>query len=166
MFKNFLKILKQKLFIVYFLLWILIILTPSYFFLDVELVKWNLGMNFLRAEIFLTISSAILFGIFLASIMYKIRYFSPKAWAEWAVWWAFVMIVTGCPTCSLTLAYYVWLSWIISSLPYSGLELKALWLLLIAYAIYDNLKHLEVCKIKKQSIFGKIKNKITKKSAS
>lgn len=165
MLQNFIKILSQKLFLLYFLIWAIIILTPSYFFLDVELVKWNLGINFLRAEIALTAISAILFGIFFACIMYKIKYFSPKAWTEWAVWWAFVMLVSGCPTCSITLAYYVGLAWIISSLPYHGLELKAIWILLIAYAIYDSLKYLEVCKLKKPSIISKIKNKLCKKSA-
>ena len=165
MLENFVKILKQKYFILYFFVWLIIILIPSYFFLNVELIKWNLGINFLRAEITLTAISAILFGIFLASIMYKIKHFSPKAWAEWAIWGAFVMIVSGCPTCSITLAYYIGLAWLIWSLPYHWLELKILWIFLIAYAIYDTLKHLHVCKIKKQSTYQKIKNKISKKSA-
>lgn len=166
MLENFIKILKQKLFFVYFFLWMLIILTPSYFFLNPELVKWNLWVNFLRIEITLTLISAIFFGFFLASIMYKIRYFSPKIGAEWAIWWAFVMLVSGCPTCSITLAYYVWLASVISTLPYHGLELKALWILIIGYAIYDNLKHLEVCKIKKENLLEKVKRKVSKKSAT
>lgn len=165
MLQNFIKILSQKFFLMYFLVWVIIILTPSYFFVDMELIKWNLGINFLIAEIILTAISAILFGIFIACIMYKIKYFSPKAWVEWAIWWAFVMLVSGCPSCSITLAYYIWLAWIISTLPYHGLELKVLWIFLIIYAIYDTLKYLEVCKIKKQGILGKIKNKVFKKSA-
>ncbi len=149
MLSNLKKILFQKLFIVYFLAWALLISIPTYFFLDVELVKGNIWAWFVYAEITLTTLSAILFGLFLASVMYKIRYFSPKSWAEWVAGWLFVTLVSGCPSCSITLASYIGLAGIISTLPYHGLELKVLWLWLIAYALYDQLKYLETCKIKK-----------------
>lgn len=147
--QNAIKVVSQKLFIVYFTLWALLIISPSYFFLDIELVKWNIGAWFVYTEIILTAISAILFGFFAASMMYKISCFSPKRGAEWALGWVFVALVSGCPSCSITLAYYIGLAGLISSLPYHWLELKVLWIALISYAIFDQLKYLEVCKIKK-----------------
>lgn len=151
MLQNAKKILVQKYFIVYFFVWAFLIAAPTYFFLDVDLVTGNIGSWFVYTEIILTALSAILFGFFLASLMYKIKYFSPKTGAEWAIGWFFVMVVSGCPSCSITLAYYVGVAGFISSLPYHGLELKVLWILLIIYAIYDQLKYLETCKLKTQN---------------
>lgn len=157
MLKNLKKIIFQKLFLVYFLAWAFLITIPTYVFLDVELIKWNIWVWFIYAEVSLTAISAILFGLFLASIMYKVKFFSPKHWSEWVAGWLFVTIVSGCPSCSITLASYIGLAGIISTLPYHGLELKVLWLLLIAYALYNQLKYLETCKIKTKSKSKKIK---------
>jgi len=149
MLQNAKKVLFQKFFFVYFSLGAFLIAAPTLYFLDVELVTGNIGSWFVYAEIILTVISAVLFGFFLASVMYKVKYFSLKWGAEWAIGWAFVMIVSGCPSCSITLAYYIGLAGLISSLPYHGLELKFLWIWLISYAIYDQLKYLETCKLKK-----------------
>ncbi len=159
MIKNIKKVFSQKLFFVYFLIWASLIVAPTYFFLDIDLVTGNIWAWFVHAEIILTAISAVLFWFFLASIMYKVQYFSPKRWVEWALGGAFVAIVSGCPSCSITLAYYIGLAGLIGSLPYHGLELKILWIFLIAYAIYDQLKYLETCKLKKQKKIS------TKKSA-
>jgi len=65
------------------------------------------------------------------------------------------LIVTGCPACSITLASYLGLSAFISWLPYDGLELKILSVLLMWYAIFDLWKNLDVCAIKIKNVKSK-----------
>jgi hypothetical protein len=60
------------------------------------------------------------------------------------------LIVTGCPACSIWLASYLGLSAFISWLPYDGVELKILSVLLMWYAVCDMWKKLDVCEIKRK----------------
>jgi len=148
---NFKKALLSPSGIFSFLLWAFLIALLSFYFLDSELVRGNLWAWFLYTEIILSICISLLFGLFMATSIYKFQYFS-KAWKKsevtgwlgWLIW----VLVSGCPSCSITLASYVGLAGTISLFPYNGLELKVLSVGLLMYAVYKNLMTLEVCKVK------------------
>ena len=146
--KNLIKIFTSWLWIFGFILWILIIVIPSIYFIQQELIIWNLGYNFFIVEVSLTFLISILFWIFLWSTFYKIKYFQVKKTSIWFFGWFLWVLVSGCPACSITLASYVWLASIISTLPYYWLELKVLSLWMLLYANYSTLKNLELCIIK------------------
>ena len=145
---NIIKIFTSWLWIFGFILWILIIVIPSIYFIQQELIIWNLGYNFFIVEVSLTFLISILFWIFLWSTFYKIKYFQVKKTSIWFFGWFLWVLVSGCPACSITLASYVWLASIISTLPYYWLELKVLSLWMLLYANYSTLKNLELCIIK------------------
>lgn len=150
-FKNFWKVILSKIWIIWFVVWFFIMLIPTYFFTwssKHSIILWKTHIYFyklLSLDIFL----AILFWIFLWATLYKMKYFwNKKASKLWILWWLLASIVWWCASCSITLATYIWLTWFISFLPYSWLELKILSILFILYACYSSLKNLEVCNLK------------------
>ena len=136
-----------------FLLWASLILILSFYFLDTELVRGNLWAWVLYTEITLSIIIAILFWVFVASSLYKLKYFATtgnKSKLSWGAGWVLWVIVSGCPSCSITLASYIGLAGFFSALPYNWLELKFLAVGLLMYSVYSNLKHLETCKLERK----------------
>lgn len=59
-------------------------------------------------------------------------------------------LISGASCCGATLATYVGLLPLMTLLPYDGLEIKILGTLGLLYALYDILKNLEVCQVKKR----------------
>ena len=150
---NLIKVLKSKIWLVWIIIGVLFISIPSYYFMQRELVIWNLWITFYNLELGLIILIALLFWIFLWATLYKMKYFwvnnsKSKRSRLWFIWWLFGVLVAGCPACSITLASYIWLASIISLLPYKWLELKVVSVFLLIYAIYITLKNLEVCSLK------------------
>lgn len=149
MFGKLIKILKSKIWIFGIILGVTIIVTPSYYFFERDLLIWNFWYNYYLLEIILTWLIAILFWLFLASILYKMEYFSVKRSGIWFFWWLIWILVSGCPACTITLASYFGLAWVISVLPFWWIELKIFSVILLCYVVYVTIKDLEVCKIKK-----------------
>lgn len=149
MLKNIIKIINSLIWIIWIIIGIAIIAIPGYYFMEKDLVIWNLWHSFYLIEISLTIIIGLLFWLFIWATLYKINYFSVKKSWIWILGWFLWALVSGCPACSITLASYLWLAWFISVFPYSGLELKVLSVLILLYANYSTIKTLEVCKIKK-----------------
>ena len=148
MLKNLLKIISSPIWVFWTILGIVIIAIPEYYFMNSCLVIWNLWKVFYNTEIILTILNSILFWIFLWWTLYKINFFSVKKSWIWLLWWFLWAIVSWCPACSITLASYLWLAWIISIFPYHGIELKFLSLFVLLYVDYSILKNLEMCELK------------------
>ena len=143
------KLFLKKASLSWFIIWILIISLPSYYFTNSLQIIWNLGKWFYYTEVTLTVLISILFWLFLAASIYKFKYFSAKKYWIW-VFWAFVwVVVSWCPACSITLASYIWLASIISVFPYYWLELKVISFFMLLYASYSVIKNLEVCKVRK-----------------
>jgi len=143
------KLFTKKASLIGFITWVLIISLPSYFFTNSLQIIWNLGKTFYYTEITLTVLISILFWLFIAWSIYKFQYFSAKKYWIW-VFWAFVwVVVSWCPACSITLASYIWLAWIISVFPYYWLELKIISFLMLIYASTSVILNLELCKVKK-----------------
>ena len=150
MLKNLLKVFKSKVWIIWFIVWVAIILWISYYFINKELIIGNLWYNYYLMEISLTYIIAILFGLFLWASLYKIKYFSIWDTTWWIIGAILWVLVTWCPACSITLASYLWLISFVSILPFGGMELKILSVIILLWVNYDILKNLEVCKIKNE----------------
>lgn len=150
-FKNFLKILKSKYWIIWILLGLIIMLLPTYFFTWKErhwMIMWMWDNHFYFV-LSLDIILAILFAIFVWATLYKMKYFwNPNPSKLWFLWWFLWSLVWGCASCSITLASYLGLASFMAFLPYGGIELKILSILLLIYVWFTTLKNLEVCNLK------------------
>ena len=149
MINNFLKIIQDP---ISLLRWSSIVGLMSllqYRQFDFQLVVGNLGLVFARSEVILYILITLLFALFVMMQTYKIRYFGrwqKKKSTSGFVGWIVGIITVGCPACSITIASFVGLSWLISLLPFEWLELKVLAIWLLLRANYMILKDLLVCK--------------------
>jgi len=130
-----------------------VMLVLGFAFLDFSLLKWNFGLMFALAEVVLHSLLSILFGVFVATHIYKYRHATVniKNKATGLVGWALGVLVTGCPSCSITIAAYVWLAGLFAALPFHGLETKVLGIVVLLWAEYIAVRDLLVCKLKKKN---------------
>lgn len=162
---NLKKIFKTKHWIISFIIWILLISIPSIFIIDKDFILFNIWMWFLIMEIILTWIIAILFWIFLASIIHNFFYFrklnsntntnqksSKKHWVIGFFATIMWVIVSWCPACTIWIAYFLGLSSIFALLPYHWIELKFISALIMIYATYYQVNNIEVCKLKLKPI--------------
>ncbi len=146
--KNLIKVLKSKVSLFWVFFWMLLIAIPTYYFLDSQIIIWNKWYTYYYFEMSLDFLIMLLFWIFLWATLYKMTYFSTwKTWV-WFLWWFLGILVSGCPSCTITLASYFWLAWIVSVLPFWWIELKVISVLILLYVCYSTLKNLEVCNLK------------------
>ena len=148
MFRNLFKVLKSKIGLFWIIFGIVLIAIPSYYFLDTEIIIGNKGYNYLYFEILLDVLISILFWIFIGATLYKMSYFNVKKTWVWFLGWFLGILVSGCPSCTITLASYLWLAGFVSVLPYDWLELKVISVFLLLYVCYTTLKKLETCELK------------------
>ena len=149
MLENIKKVIKSEIWVAGIIIGIVIIAIPSYLFFESELIIWNFWYNYYLLEIILTILIAILFWFFIGSTFYKMKFFSKKNSWLWFFAWFLWILVSWCPACSITFASYLWLSWVIAVLPFWGIELKIISILILLYVIFLTIKNLEICKVKK-----------------
>jgi len=119
------------------------------YFSDRNFIRGNMGMVYAIVNLIFDIINIILIGIFFAAVIWKWKHFSSqdtKTTAFWRIGSFFSVLVTWCPSCTLTIATYLWLGSILVLLPYSGLEIKILWTLLLSRSLYDTIKTLTICK--------------------
>jgi len=147
--KNLKKILTSYVWVISTIIGIAIIAIPEYLFVNTELIIWNLWKTFYIVEIISTILISILFWIFIWATLYKINYFSIKKSWIWIIWWFLWALVSWCPACSITLASYLWLAWLMTFFPYHWIELKILSVFILIYVNYSILNNLNTCSIKK-----------------
>ena len=150
--QNLIKVLTKPSSFITMLVSVLSIWFLFYSFTESNLIIGNLWMSFYVIEIVLDILVALLFWLFVGSTVYKIMYFAwptKKTMWVWSIASFFWILVSGCPACSITLASYLWLASILSVFPYHWIELKVISFLMLLYVVYDTLKTLETCNIKK-----------------
>lgn len=118
---------------------------------DRGLVSWNYGDTYRSWIQTLDITNSVLFGGFVSAFAYKWYLFrdQSKTSYSWRGGGIFSVLVTGCPACSITLASYLWLAWLLSALPYGGIEIKIFSTIILLRSLGYQLKHLTVCSIKK-----------------
>ena len=150
--QNLIKVLAKPSSFITTLISVLSIWFLFYSFTESNLIIGNLWMSFYVTEIVLDILVALLFWLFVGSTVYKIMYFAwptKKTMWVWSIASFFWILVSGCPACSITLASYLWFASILSVFPYHWIELKVISFLMLLYVVYDTLKTLETCNIKK-----------------
>lgn len=138
-------------------LWWLVVSTVAmlllwFAFLDFSLLRGNFGLWFAVAEVSLHSLLSILFGVFVATHIYKYRHatINMKNKATGLLGWILGILVTGCPSCSITIAAYIWLAGLFAALPFHGLETKVAGILVLLRAEYIAVRDLLVCKLKKK----------------
>lgn len=117
---------------------------------DFELSSANLWKNMFFVQIILYILFSLLFGVFVAASVYKIRFFGTydkKNSGVGVLWWFIGVLVAWCPACAVSLASYIWLASVVALLPRHGLELKIIWVVLVWYAVWKSLITMEVCEL-------------------
>lgn len=132
--------------------WSLVIFAMSllqYRQFDFQFVVGNLGYVFARTEVILYGMITVLFALFVMAQTYKIRYlgwWKRKKSPTGILWWIIGILTVGCPACSITIASVVGLSALMILLPFKGLEIKVIAIILLAYASYMTIRDLTVCK--------------------
>ena len=148
--KNISLVLKDRNSMIAFLITFLLVGFMIYDMTDYPLIRGNLWHSYYIAWIITDILFLIWFSLFVAWFIYKSLLF----WNYKSTWWRlggfFGVLVTWCTSCSVTIASYLWLAWLISLLPWWGIEIKIIWLILILYAVYDTYSKLTECKVKKR----------------
>ena len=148
--KNLLKVLKYPPSLI---IWIIVWGISFYFmndfleYMHMVSIEWVLYANI---EYYSNILLAILIGLFIAAVVYKFLFFKNfnKTQSTTSLIWGMAgMVAVGCPACTITLGSYIWLSGILTAMPFLGLEIKIIWILLMIIWITLLLKDLEVCKI-------------------
>jgi len=124
-----------------------------FWLIDFRTIQWNLWLHFAWAEVLLHGILSILFGLFVSAQIYKFYYFKTINTKQnsWGILGGILgILITGCPSCSITLASYVWLASIFSLLPWYGLEVKIIGILLLLWVVWNSYRKLLVCKVKKK----------------
>lgn len=133
----------------FFTAWLLLIVWR--FMTDFALASWNLWHNIALTHVILYVLFSVLFGLFVATVIYKIYYFgdhNKKHTALWGIGWFLWVLVAWCPACALSVASYVGLASTVALLPRHWLELKIAGILLLLYVLWKQLITLEVCEVK------------------
>lgn len=118
---------------------------------DLDLSLGNRWKRMFCFQIILYLFFCVLFGLFVAATVYKIRLYwtSDKHTSGiWAIWWFLGILVAWCPACAVSIASYIGLASIVSLLPRGGIELKIAWVLLVWYAARKALVTMEVCELR------------------
>ena len=131
---------------------------------DTLAILGNLGKVYIVATWISQILVALLFSVFISVFVYRWKYFSSfsiKDISGSATGGTLGILASGCPACSVTLASYFGLVGALSYLPFFGLEIKILGILIISYALYSSIKNLKSCPIKTKKHNGKEKKTLS-----
>lgn len=121
-----------------------------FLFTDHQLIQGNLGSAVAILNIVLQALLAILFGITAALIAHKIdldHRVSKRGIGVTAVAAFLGSLVSGCASCSITLASYLGLGGIVAALPFFGFELKIAGIILFLVSIWHVARRIEGCAI-------------------
>ena len=123
-----------------------------FYFTDYALIAGNMGVVHAVAEIAAEVMLAVIFGLNVSLLWYQLKTssdFNTKAAGSTTAGSIMGIIVSGCPACGITLASYVGLASVFSSLPFYGLELKAAGIGLLLFSNYSISKKMNQCEVKK-----------------
>lgn len=129
-----------------------VLLVLGWWMTDMELSSGNLWKTMFCFQVILYILFSLLFGIFVAASVYKLRLFGTydkKNSGVGTLWWFVGILVAWCPACAVSLASYIWLASMVALLPRHGLELKIIGVVLVAYAAWKSLLSMEVCELRR-----------------
>jgi len=109
------------------------------------------GFNFTFISIFLTFIIALLFGVFIALVIYRyklIKSGNKKLGFFGTLGFFFGVFSAGCPSCGSAVFALFGAPLALMFLPYQGLELKALSIVLLVWSNYSLSRKLIKCNIK------------------
>jgi len=125
-----------------------------FYFTHFQLLYHNIGKVYAYAQVIVQVILAILFGINLALFWHKMHFVSKvnssKEAATTTIASILGIIISGCPVCGITLASYLGLATLFSSLPFFGIELKVIGILLLLYSTNSLAKKMYVCEVDKK----------------
>ncbi len=128
-----------------------VIMYVGYYFDDMGATIGNLGKSFFYTQMIVHILLAIIFWIFIAATVYKIRYFDaigPSTTTAAGSAGGFIgAIIIGCPACSISIASYLGIGTLLTHLPGFWLEIKILGLLVLVRATYKTINELYTCNL-------------------
>lgn len=155
MFQNLKKLFSTKSRIIAYIILIAIAWGVWWYFTDIAIMLGNYGKVHTYTDI--TLSMIMIFGfpLFIMGMYHKWSLFGKhenlhKKSLLGTIGGTIGTILSGCSCCGLTLASYFGLLPLMNFLPYDGLEIKILGTLGLLYALYDIMKNLEVCQVKKK----------------
>ncbi|MEK6916512.1 MAG: hypothetical protein AABW92_02095 [Nanoarchaeota archaeon] len=129
----------------------LLMASVLFYFTHFEQIYWNIGKIYAYSQVVIQILLSVLFGINIALLWYKLKFAasvnSGKEIGSTTVASVISIIVSGCPACGITIAYYLGIASIFTILPLYGLELKMIGILLILYSTNMLVEKLHACKI-------------------
>ena len=149
-FKNIVKVFSDYRYVLFFLSLFALMYILFEYLTDDALIKGNLGIVYFYANFLIQVLISVLFALFLTFFVYKYIAFSTfdKNGSVTSFVGTFVgILVGGCAACSLTVASYLGLGAFLVFLPYHGIELKIVSLLMLVYANVISVRDLEVCRI-------------------
>ena len=154
MFAHLSKLFSSKSGIFAYIVLILLAWGVWWYFTDVAVMFGNYGVAYTSFDIALSLVMVLGFPLFLVAFWYKSSLF----WRDTLdtksgtgmLGWILGTIISGASCCGLTLASYFGLLPLMNLLPYNGIEIKIVATLGLLYALYDILKNLEACKMKKK----------------
>jgi len=114
----------------------------------------NYGKLHTYIDVMLSIIMIVGFPLFLLGFWHKVTLFGQKSItgksSTGMIGGLIGTIISGASCCGSTLAIYFGLLPLMNFLPYDGLEIKILGTLGLLYALYDIMKNLEVCQVKRK----------------
>ncbi len=128
----------------------LVLAAILFYFTEYELIVGNVGKVHANVQVISQIILSLLFGVNIAILWYKLRLtngIDVKAQGSTAAGSVLALLVSGCPACGVTLAGYLGLASVFSALPFLGLELKVIGILLLLYSSNYLLKKLNYCAV-------------------
>ena len=125
-----------------------------WYFTDISIMLGNYGAFHTTIDILLSMLLILGFPLFLTALMYRGERFGKKEplSRKNGVWFfsgVLGTIISGASCCGLTLASYFGLIPLMTLLPYDGLEIKILSVVGLTYALWEILKNLDTCKMRK-----------------
>lgn len=149
-------VLHSKVAVISWLIAIAVVSVIWWYFIDLDLTIGNMWHTVAYSELVLYGLFALLFGLFIATSVYKYRYFrdiNASSVTTGGIGWIAGLLVAWCPACSITLASWLWVASFLWFLPYNGMELKVIAIIVLWYTLYVLLRDLEVCSRKKKTSF-------------
>ncbi len=146
------KIFSQRIYFMLFLLFSVIMGGLLSFLTDLPLIQGNYGQLYANTTVVVIVLIAVLFGINITALIYKISESNKlhiKATTSTTIGSFLAILVAGCSVCGFSFAYILGLGSVVAVLPFAGLELKIIAIILLVYSNYTILTQPQ-CKLKTQ----------------
>ncbi len=145
---NIKQVFNQKKYIAVTVITALIIGYFMFYFTNYDLIEGNMGHLYANLQVLLQLLFSVLIGINVSLLFYQINTASAaKGAGSTAIGSILGIIVSGCPSCGITLASYIGLASFFSFLPFYGIEIKIIGVFVLVYSTFSISKRIGKCEI-------------------